>query len=308
MEQTVEELKEKLKDLHHASKEAKEIKEKLAALEGGKKDTSPKKTKVLERDYSPEGFKIDVDKTYEFRLVKPKRGRKQVPRTAFSWDEKLNRTREIRYTRTEVSPYRDEQDEYALDATIAPSFRDGVLKVKGSNEPLIRYLLAYDGFNKKKTVCDRNRSLTNMYYLHETDLVEASKRERRELELQAENIVKEASEDQLKHFLESRFNKKLKGDELVRVAYDLAREYPLDFVKDLNNPIHAIKSEISALFYKGLVSESNGVISWASSGSNIYSYNPATKRDKVDVLARWVLAGSEEAKKFKEVAYSKLEE
>src|SRR5690606_33308797 len=107
--------KEKLKDLHHASKEAKEIKEKLATLEGGKKDNSPKKTKVLERDYSPEGFKIDVDKTYEFRLVKPKRGRKQVPRTAFSWDEKLNRTREIRYTRTEVSPYRDEQDEYALD-------------------------------------------------------------------------------------------------------------------------------------------------------------------------------------------------
>src|SRR5690606_6007351 len=99
---------------------------------------------------------------------------KQVPRTAFSWDEKLNRTREIRYTRTEVSPYRDEQDEYALDATIAPSFRDGVLKVKGSNEPLIRYMLAYDGFNKKKTVCDRNRSLANMYYLHETDLVEAS--------------------------------------------------------------------------------------------------------------------------------------
>lgn len=316
----LENLKEELKKHHHFSKEYKDIKAQIDELSGKKTETSPKgeekttekkKEKIVkkEKDYTPEKFEIDPDKTYTFKLRKPKKGLKNVPRSAYSWDESTGRTRKIRLTRTEVSPWEDEQEEFSGSTSIVPVFRDGVLKVKGSNEPLIRYLLAFDGFAKKKRVSGKSAGIKNMYDLYEQDLVDQVHKERKELALKASNIVSEAEEDKLKSFLVSRFGvKHLSGAGLVSKAYDLAAQHPLDFVKDFNNPLHAIKAEISELFDKRIIVEKAGEVKWTSSGSVIHSFNPSKSRHVVDVLARWVLAGSDEAKKFREVAYAKTEQ
>ena len=320
--ETVEELKEKLAEVHHASKEAKELKAKIKELEGGegevsaeepkpevKKEKPKKEETVVKNPYSPLDFEIDPNRTYEFHLRKKRIGRKNVPRTALVWDEEEGRIREIRYTKTEATPYKEDQDENAIPATIAPVFRDGKLKVQGSNEPLIRFMLAYDGFDKKTRIHDRNKHEKALYTLYEPEKEQKALRTRGEVISKATKAVEEADVEKLKNFLSSRFGKKgLTEDGVIGESYDLARKYPLDFIRDLNNPIHKIKAELSTLLDSGVLSERSGTVVWTESGSKAFTFDPTKGKPVLDVLSKWVLAGSPQAKEFKEVMYSKLEE
>lgn len=319
---TKEEIKEAIKAAGHhpASAAAKELREKL--LSGGdsvtediskeqiKEEVEAVEEAATELEYDPIKFKVDPTKVYEFRMTKPRKAPKNLPREATAWDDKLGRPRNIRYSKTEISPYVDEQDETAQAVSIPVVWKNGVLKVPGSNEALIRYLLAHDGFAGKQKVVQSNNHIKKEYYLYEPDKVAKAQRERRSLELQAQLVVEKASEEELYNFMRSHFNTPIgsKGDALYARSYDLAKQDPTAFVKNFNNPIHKLKVEMEQLFIKGLVSEKAGTLYWTASKSVIYKFNPAaTKAKPYEVLARWVLQGSEEAKAFRQVMLEKTE-
>src|SRR5699024_1772146 len=146
----------------------------------------------VELEEKKEEPQFDPNKVYEFRLTKAKKGRKNLPREAVAWDEELGKPRKIRYSRTEDSPYVEEQSEFATAATIAPVFKDGVLKVKGTEKALLTYLMAHDGFRGKKMVSPQNRTIKNTYYLHDPEAIAKAARKREELVLKAYEIVKKA--------------------------------------------------------------------------------------------------------------------
>ena len=311
VELALEAYKEELKaeGLHHASNE---FKEKVSAKEaelksvGGKQPQSQAKEK--EDTLDPLDFEVDPDKTYEFRMKKTRKGLKNLPRESVCWDEKEGRPREIRYCKTETSPYLEDQSEYSKPSHIAAVWKNGVLKVPGTNEALIRFLLAYDGFEPKKQVMRNNLHIRGEYYLYDGEKEAKAERNRKQLELDAQKVVNEADEEKLAYFMRSNFNVRTSGDALFARAFELAKQNPLDFVKNFNNPIHKLRVDMATLFEQGILEERNGRIAWTSSNSQVHTYNPAsTKANAVEVLAKWILSGAKEAKEFQEIAYAKLQ-
>src|SRR5690606_663329 len=150
-------------DVTSDNKPQKEIKAEMEATEG--------------LEYHPLEFKVDPSVTYEFRMTKPRKAPKNMPREATVWDEEEGKPKKIRYSKTETSPYIEDQSDYAVTASLPVVWKNGVLKVPGTNEALVRYLLAYDGFAGKKQVLQSNSHIRNEYYLYEPDKVAKAQRE-----------------------------------------------------------------------------------------------------------------------------------
>jgi len=300
-----EELEEKLKSLHHASKEAKEIKAKLKELEEG---SQPEPEKEQEKKQERQTMEINPNKSYLFRLEKKSTGFWVLPRRDKVWDEKQQRIREIRYSQMEESPYVDEQDEDAPEARIAPRFKDGVLMVSGKDRSLINYLLAHDANAEKgNNIAPQNQKvLKHRYRLIVQEDKILKERQFREEVRKAQNLIADADIRKLDDFMRSHFRfiqQEFNKDALINKAYEKAERYPELFTKDFNNPKHAIKATVQRGMQAGHFSVKNGLVK-GKDGTTILKFNPSEKYD--EALTSWVMKGSQEAKDFFEILDSKV--
>lgn len=310
---TLEELKAQLEGVHHASKEAKELKKQIEEMEGVAGNVHEKEPevktksekKILKKMEEDLDFKINPDKTYTFQLQTESQGQVTLPKQVKVWDEAKGKLRTIRYSKTEESPYLDEQDEGAEMERSEVKFNKGLLVVSGRNAPLINYLLAFDGNSEKDKINPSNKHYKGMYRLeNEGEKVRASK-EKRESIRKAMNVVADASQEDLTAFLRSqfRFNPESdikvdnKEDALYDKAYAYAQSKPDVFIEDFNNPRHKIKSDLQQAFEKQVLTIDNkDVIRWKSTSGEILKYDSSKVRAD-EALTVWALS-SKEGKEF----------
>lgn len=329
IEKELQELKETLKEqgLHHATKEFKEaVEQRKAELEaqltgGGEEETTTEKVekpKVEEVAPKPQPKKveeeeksdmvIDSNKSYTFRLLKKTASTWFLPRTGRAWDDKEQRPRDIRYCKTEDSPYLDEQDEHSREERLAPIFKDGILRVSGKNKALIQYLMAHDAYaGKGGKVLTENMKFPK-YELEDNSKAAKTERQFREEVRKANNVIAEANIDALENLMRSHFRfiqNEFNEDELVAKAYEKAAKHPTVFTEDFNNPKHAIKAKVQRGLHQVIFSAKQGVVRLTDSNSVVLKYDNTSKRFD-DAITEWILKGSQEAKDFEKILDNRI--
>lgn len=255
---------------------------------------------------------LDPNKTYLFLLngnATP--SVYTLPKHTEVWDDELQKLRTIRYSKTEKSPYVDEQNSGASMESSDIQFIKGRLPVDGKHTSLIKYLMAFDGFDEKETINPSNERFRKLYRLHREDLVVKASRERRDKVLKASNIVNEANIDELTDFLRSsfRFNPEQaevenKEDLIIDKALEYATEYPDKFITDFKNPKHQYKSAVQRGFEQGVLTATKDTIKWLDTDAAICKYDQSKGRAD-EVIAGWILA-TKEGKQFYEELTVKL--
>jgi len=246
-------------------------------------------------------MKIDHKKVYQFKQIGKKEGTSFLPRTAKVWCEHQNKLREIRYCKTESSPYVDEQSPEAVAERLPLTFNDGELTLDGSNQAGIKFLLAWDAIDGKKRVLPQNEGIRSKYFLVDTDADVRKSLDRQKAQLRAKNLISEAKLSDLTDFIRSVFRRSFeKENELLDYAFSQATDRYDVFLNEFTNPIHALKSKIQVSFQDGVLSSTNGVIKIKETGGVVLTIDPKDKVREDEALARWILVGSKEAKEFKE--------
>lgn len=253
---------------------------------------------------STKDFKIDPDVNYEFVLQRRQNARHNIPTQAKIWCEETNSIREIRFVKTEDSPFVDEQSPNAKVEREQIKFNSSTLIVNGSEEAKIKYLLIYDGNGDKGKIYHANNPIKNLYKLKDKSAEDKAQVDMYEAVLKASTIVKDAKPDQLKNFMVSRFgDKSERSEETLKVAYQKAQTNPLVFINDFTNPKHKIKANLQSAVDKKLLTVEGNQVKHTKTGAVIKTF--AMDRYSFDEdLARWILTGDKEAKEF----YSQLEE
>lgn len=254
------------------------------------------------------GIKIDPTKNYEFRLKKRSNPRSLLPREASVWDEDTQTSRTIRLCSIEESPYLDEQNKESKMDSTAPVFTDGVLNISGVHSNRIKFLLAFDGYDKKKTIMPNNEWIRGMYELVDPEKISANNLSEEEAKQDAKQLIRNADKEELHNFMRSAFLlgvDSMSDDDIKTNAYLNAETAPYVFLNEFTNPIHAVKASVQKLFGKGELTDDNGSIKWKDTGGLIASYDD-TKERADDVLAKMVLLGEKQGKEFKERMDSKL--
>lgn len=300
--------------------EKKELQEKYKEVLG--KNPAPSfsieelKRRIEQKENEEEGFdptvfkgiKIDPEKTYEFRLKKRSNPRSLLPREASVWCEETKTSRTIRLCSIEDSPYMDEQNENSKMDSTAPVFTDGKLFISGVNSNKIKFMLAFDGYDKKKTIMPNNEWIRGMYELVDPEKVSANNLSEEEAKQDAKQLIRNAKKEDLHNFMRSAFLlgvDSMSDDDIKTNAYLNAETSPYVFLNEFTNPIHAVKASVQKLFGKGELTDDNGSIKWKDTGGLIASYDD-TKERADDVLAKMVILGEKQGKEFKERMDSKL--
>lgn len=255
------------------------------------------------------GIEIDPRKDYEFKLKHKQNARSILSNEAKVWDDEKGATRLIKLCSTENSPYVDEQSDGAIPDRTVLCFNNGQMIVNGREANKIKYLLAFDGYDKKSKVLNENMYLKDMYELVDKGKITENQVDREEAELEAKILVKGASGRDLSNFLRSRWLEdvdNMTDKEILSKGYKYAGEQPYIFLNDFTNPIHKIKGNVQKLFSKGLLDDANGVIAWNDTKGVILTIDPTKGVRADEALAKWVLIGSQEAKEFEKLMNSKL--
>lgn len=250
-------------------------------------------------------FEIDPDKVYEFELQKRTQARHNIPTTARVWCEATGTVRDIRFCKTEDSPYVDEQSEDARTERELIRFSSKTLNIPGKEEAKIRYLLAYDGNADKKQVLPSSNVLKGLYKLKDHEAEDKQAIEYFKAKKKAADVVENAKEEDLKVFMQSRFGlKSERSDEILKEAYRRADSNPMIFINgDFNNPKHAVKALVQdAVSQAKLVVETNEVK--YKTGAVVFTFDQS-RHTYDEALARWVMEGSKEAKEFEKMLKSK---
>jgi len=278
--------------------------DKLKELIAEKQPTATKKEKP-DNNYIGT-MKIDAGKIYQFRQTGKKEGVSFLPRTAKVWCEVQNKVREIRYCKTEESPYVDEQGKEAKAERLPLTFKDGMLDLDGSNQAGIKFLLAWDAIQGKKKILPQNSSIQNKYYLLDTEAITKSSVKAQKDQLKAKVLISEAKKEDLENFVASVFRQVFKTeDELYDFAYKQATDRYDVFLNDFTNPIHQLKTLVQKAYRDGVLTSDNGAIKIVATGGVVLTIDPKDKVREDEALARWIILGSKEAQEFKKHLESK---
>lgn len=295
-----EELQEKYKSLYgkkaFAGWDEEKLKELIAEKESAESDERPE-------------FEIDPDKTYVFKLVGEHAPVSFYPSTMKTYDEFTKRSRQIRVCSIEESPYVDEQADDAEEDFKPIIFTEGELRISGKDANRIKYLLATDSIKGKGKTLPENQHLVNRFELEDKSALIKLKLQREDDEVEAKQLVKKASQEDLRNYLRSVYLlavDTMSDDEILLEAAIKAKQDPTNWLKDFNNPLHKIKGGIQKLFAKGELDDSNGAIKWRKTGGVILNYDEKLGVRSDEVLAKWALIDSKEAKDFKQTMDSKL--
>lgn len=275
---------------HHLSKEGKAQREK----------------QELEKVPTVNDFEIDPNKTYLFTLLKEQKSTVYIPREAQVWDEETKTQRKIKYSSSETSPYVDEQDENAREATLPISFKNGRLTVNGKDECLIRYLLAYEGnADKKNTLPSSVRILK--YKLHDQDKEAKIKFALLQSKRKAETLAETGDETDLRNYMRSRYSVFTEDiNELRMQAISFAGQHYEEWLTTFTDPKHKIKADIQKAFSSGFLEDNKGTIKWKLEGGVILVYDKKVGVRADEALAVWALTNSKGTEEFKEILNEKL--
>ena len=254
------------------------------------------------------GIKIDPKRRYHFRLKHRANPQTFLPREAKVWDEDTERTRTIRLCSVENSPYIDEQQEDAHTDATAAVFIDGNLYINGTEANKIKFVLAFDGYDKKKTILPMSEDLRDMYELVDEDKFSIANLNKEEAILDAKMLIKGSKMSDIKNFMRSVFLlsvDQMSDSDVKTSAYASAETNPYTFLNEFTNPIHEVKANIQKLFGLQMLIEADGAVKWADNGGVILTYNDKKERAD-DALAKFVILGEKPAKEFKERMESKL--
>jgi len=253
-----------------------------------------------------ENFKIDPKKSYTFKMTNGSEGLSIIPRTQRVWCETEGKIRDIRYCKTEDSPFVDEQTEGAREERLPLSFFKGELTIEGTDASAIKYLMASDQIAGRKRILPQNESVRGRYYLIDTEADIEAALEDEEATNEAKEIIKAAKEEDLEAFIRSQFHpssEKIADAKSLRLyAYSQAKGHSAKFIKDFNNPLHQLKAKVQKMFEAGLLDDTSGVVSYKDTKGQILVYSEGRADE---ALAKWILEGSKEALTFKEVLEEK---
>lgn len=248
-----------LKNETNTAKPAKETKAKeVKATNKQAKAEKPEET-VQEVKDPVMDFEIDPNKTYEFRMKNPS-FRYIIPSSATVYDEVDGSPRDIQLTQTNQSPFKDDHPENGKASSKTLSFVKGILKLKGTEAPAIRYLLAYDGYAGKKGILPGNKAIKGLYDLFVPEDEEAKKLERKKLKHKAETKVLEASDEDVSDFITSIQNQTLSGDFARTEALRICETNPELVLKGMDNPSIKIKAKLIKAMHKNLLAVVNGQV------------------------------------------------
>lgn len=264
---------------------------------------------VLKVDELPDDYiKIDPNETYVFKLVEYSDANKYFPTEMNTFDEKEGRIRKIRCSALEDSPYVDEQTAEAKRDSIDIFFVRGEYRVRGVEANRIKYLLASDLISGKKQHCPENRAIAGTIQLEDKGLITKAKLVAEENEFKAKQLVRTSSQEDLRTFLRSVYSvgvDALGDDEVLLEANIKAKQDAGLWLRDFENPIHKYKASVQKLFGMGELSDDDGVVKWKKTGAVVLHYDEKGERSD-DVLAKFLLQDTQEAKDFKKVMDTKL--
>jgi hypothetical protein len=191
-----------------------------------------------------------VDKVYKLTreaaplsLYIPSSGSRRKPLLWFDEEKGMNRV--LRYSANQKSPFEDEQDENVVRVPI--EFEDGFLRVPKTN-PVLQQFLYYHPLNGKRFI--------------EVDNEKDASKELDRINMEADALIeaRALTIDQLETIgrvilganVERMSTSELKRDVLIYV-----KRYPEEFLRQINDPLLKLQSNVQLFFDKGLLSFRN---------------------------------------------------
>jgi len=191
-----------------------------------------------------------VDKVYKLTreaaplsLYIPSSGSRRKPLLWFDEEKGMNRV--LRYSANQKSPFEDEQDENVVRVPI--EFEDGFLRVPKTN-PVLQQFLYYHPLNGKRFI--------------EVDNEKDASKELDRINMEADALIeaRALTVDQLETIgrvilganVERMSTSELKRDVLIYV-----KRYPEEFLRQINDPLLKLQSNVQLFFDKGLLSFRN---------------------------------------------------
>ena len=191
-----------------------------------------------------------VDKVYKLTreaaplsLYIPSSGSRRKPLLWFDEEKGMNRV--LRYSPNQKSPFEDEQDENVVRVPI--EFEDGFLRVPKTN-PVLQQFLYYHPLNGKRFI--------------EVDNEKDASKELDRINMEADALIeaRALTIDQLETIgrvilganVERMSTSELKRDVLIYV-----KRYPEEFLRQINDPLLKLQSNVQLFFDKGLLSFRN---------------------------------------------------
>ena len=262
--------------------------------------TNTKDTSVSLRD-----MEIDPTKTYRFELTTPHQGRFIIPRESMVRDVENRKNRKVRLSQTAESPYLDEQDEDDMTSEELIQFVSGVLEVNGLDAYKVKYLLSLD-YN-----IDKGDQITTKpmfrYKLIDEEQVFKSRAEQRKLKLKVQNLLAEASKEDLADWLLSEHNyvaKTASLDELLDTALSYAEADVAHALKTFGTASAKLRAKLKKALEANILKEVKGIVTWADTNVEVKTFKVTANDSALDQLTKWVGSKTKEAQAFLE----KLEE
>lgn len=228
--------------------------------------------------------KDDTRKMYIF-LTKRKSGIYfSIPQKNITvFDPEKNEVRAIRYSPNENSIYVDEQSQNALREQIV--FRNGMLAVKHTNPPLIKYLTSHPG---------NSANGGNLFYLKDEAKTAVEEVENEFAMHDAIGLVRDKAIEDL--YPVAMFLNINIDNEPIAVKRELlrhAKANPSNFIKMFDNPTVKTRSAIMQAVEFQILDRSADGMRWFDTGGLIVS--TPIGQDTVDVMTRFCLTekGSE---------------
>lgn len=276
--------------------------EKLQEMISAKEETAPKKAKK-------EQFNIDPNKTYVFKLTGEFAPVTFLPTEMNAYDVESKRSRKIRCVSTEDSPYVDEQDENSKTDALPLVFNKGYVYIDGTSTNRIKYMMASDFMKGKSKTLPENAHIVGRVDVEDKDLIIADKRKKEDKVYEAMGLIRTAKLQDVKDYLRSVYLidvDKADEDEVMIEASAKIKEDAEEWTTNFNSPKHKIKSNIQRLFNTGELEESGGEVKWKKSSGVILTYDEKKGERADDVLAKFAMLDTKEAKDFKKSVEDKL--
>ena len=266
---------------------------------------SEKKNPKEEED----GIVIDPNKTYVFKLKGEFAPVSFYPTEMETYDVVSKRSRKIRCVSIADSPYVDEQDADSTEDDKPIVFTEGGLQLQGTEANRIKYLLASDSIVGKEKTLPKNGHLANRFELEDREALSKAKLKKEDSIFEALQMIRKANLTDIKDFLRSYYLSDVDNstkEDIIVDASGKAKDKPEIWLTDFNNPKHKIKADVQRLFNKGELSDSNGVIKWKKTDGAITNYDENSGVRADEVLTKFAMLDTKEAKDFKKTMEDKL--
>lgn len=242
----------------------------------------------------------DANKTYTFELINTAvrhKGKYVLPSESVVFDDGVYR--KVRLSTTATSPFVDEQDDTTKVSPMPIVFIKGVLHVSGRDRYKLDYLMALD-HNIENNSRAQIKPLFK-YKLVNKEANEKSKAEIIKLKLKVQNILAEASKQDLADYLFAEYNYTPQTDsidELFNLVASYAEVDPKHVLDTFQTEASKLKARLAFAFKKDVLKNTKGVITWSDTGTEIVVLKPKEGEQITDLMVDWISKNSKEALDF----------